>query len=290
MSTELNVIKEDVVDVITVKIKEFKENKTLNIPDNYSIDNALKSAWLTLQETTDKNKKKALEVCTKNSIANALLDMVIQGLSPAKKQCYFIVRGNKLCLDSSYFGSMAVAKRLNEVIDIASNVIYEGDNFVYEIDNETGKKKIIKHEQKLENIDNNKILGVYTLIKTKNSMGDHLEIMNMDQVRAAWNMGTGYGKSPAHKNFPDQMALKTVINRAVKYYVNTSDDSDILVGAYNRTLESGFDNTNKQIDTEANTGKPITFDTVDEDVEEGDLTDEEKMEILAAEAEYERDF
>ena len=50
----------------------------------------------------------------------------------------------------------------------------------------------------------------------------------MDQIRKAWNQGAMKGNSPAHKNFPDQMAMKTVINRACKMYANTSDDSDVF--------------------------------------------------------------
>lgn len=64
-----------------------------------------------------------MEVCSRESIANSLLDMVVQGLSPAKTQCYFIVYGNQLQLNRSYFGTQAVLKRLTNVKDIWANVI-----------------------------------------------------------------------------------------------------------------------------------------------------------------------
>jgi len=39
-------------------------------------------------------------------------------------------------------------------------------------------------------------------------------------------IGTGSkGNSPAHKNFADQMAIKTAINRACKLLISSSDDS-----------------------------------------------------------------
>ena len=82
------------VDTVLSKIKDFEEAGELKLPTNYSAANALKSAWLILQETKDRNDKPALVVCTKESVANALLDMVVQGLSPMKKQCYFIVYGS----------------------------------------------------------------------------------------------------------------------------------------------------------------------------------------------------
>ena len=97
MSNQLAVRKET-IDIVTARVREFQNKGELYFPSNYVPENALKSAWLTIQETEDKNRKPALEVCTKESIANALLSMVIQGLNPDKKQCYFIVYGNKLQL------------------------------------------------------------------------------------------------------------------------------------------------------------------------------------------------
>ncbi|WP_144460067.1 recombinase RecT, partial [Bacillus pumilus] len=89
------------------------------------------------------------ESCSRESIANSLLDMVVQGLSPAKTQCYFIPYGKQLQLNRSYFGTQAVLKRLTNVKDIWANVIFEGDVFDYEIDG--GREKLIKHETKFEN-------------------------------------------------------------------------------------------------------------------------------------------
>ena len=97
----LSIVQKDVVDTVLSKIKDFEEAGELKLPANYSAANALKSAWLILQETKDRNDKPALVVCTKESVANALLDMVVQGLSPMKKQCYFIVYGSKLTLQRS---------------------------------------------------------------------------------------------------------------------------------------------------------------------------------------------
>jgi recombination protein RecT len=40
--------------------------------------------------------------------------------------------------------------------------------------------------------------------------------------------GATKGGSPAHKNFPDQMAIKTVISRACKTFISSSDDSALF--------------------------------------------------------------
>ena len=94
----LSIVQKDVVDTVLSKIKDFEEAGELKLPTNYSAANALKSAWLILQETKDRNDKPALVVCTKESVANALLDMVVQGLSPMKSSATLLYMvANLLC-------------------------------------------------------------------------------------------------------------------------------------------------------------------------------------------------
>ena len=73
----LALLKKDTVDIVAARVRQFQESGELNLPANYSPENAMKSAWLTLQSTTDRNNRPALEVCTKDSIANSLLDMLV---------------------------------------------------------------------------------------------------------------------------------------------------------------------------------------------------------------------
>lgn len=222
---------ENVSDQVLAKIKSFQE-VGLQLPANYAVDNAMKAAWLILQETEDKNHNKALEVCTKESIANSLLDMVLQGLSVHKKQGYFLVYGNQLSFQRSYFGTVALAKRTGEIKkEPVANIIYEGDEFVYTIDPETGLKSIIKHEQKIENINSAKIKAAYCILQKEDGTRE-LEIMTLDQIRKAWAQGATKGNSPAHQNFTDEMCKKTVIGRACKMIINSSDDAWLYEGKH----------------------------------------------------------
>ena len=199
----------------------------LMLPANYSPGNELKMAWLTLLEVEDRNGNKALDVCSRESIANTLLKMTIQGLSVAKKQAAFVVYGKKLELLIEYHGTIMLAKRYGKIQGAPmSNVIYDGDEFVYTIDPETGRKKIVKHNQSIANIQPDKIVGAYAVV-TEEDGSKYVEIMSMQQIRQAWMQGATKGQSPAHKNFPDQMAIKTVIGRACKLYITTSDDGGI---------------------------------------------------------------
>lgn len=220
----------NISEQVLLRIEQFQKDGSMILPKNYSVENHMKSAWLALQEVEDKEHHKALEICTKESIANSLLDMVLQGLSVSKKQGYFIVYGNKLIFQRSYFGTIALAKRAGGMVsEPVANVIYDGDDFLYEIDPKTAKVSIIKHSQKLENIDNSKIKGAYALVTLADGT-TQVTIMSMQQIRAAWEQGTMKGNSPAHKNFAEEMAKKTVIGRACKAIINSSDDAWLYDG------------------------------------------------------------
>ena len=88
---------------------------------------------------------------------------------------------------------------------------------------------IVKHSQKLENIDNSKIKGAYALVTLADGT-TQVTIMSMQQIRAAWGQGVTKGNSPAHKNFAEEMAKKTVIGRACKAIINSSDDAWLYDG------------------------------------------------------------
>ncbi|MCP1149875.1 MULTISPECIES: recombinase RecT [Bacillus] len=223
----------NITDDVNNSLSRLKD-EGLVLPSNYNASNALKSAFFKLQELKDKDGRPALESCSRESIANSLLDMVVQGLSPAKTQCYFIPYGKQLQLNRSYFGTQAVLKRLTNVKDIWANVIFEGDVFDYEIDG--GREKLIKHETKFENRDK-PIIGAYAVVKTIDDI-ELLTIMTRKEIETSWSQA----KTKAVQNkFPQEMAKRTVINRAAKNFINTSDDSDLLVQAINNSTENEYD-------------------------------------------------
>lgn len=244
MANELAIIKKDIVDVISKKVGEFTTRGELHLPADYSPENAMKSAWLILQSAVDRDKKPVLEACTKDSIANSLLDMVVQGLNPAKKQGYFIAYGKQLVFQRSYFGTVAVAKRVDENIqDVIGEVVYEGDVFKYKI--VRGKKEVTEHEQSLDNVCGKKIKAAYAMIIDWNGEITKTEIMTIDQIKQAWkqsqthpvdekgNVKTG----STHDKFAADMCIKTVINKICKPIINSSSDSHLFKQSVNRSSE-----------------------------------------------------
>ncbi|MGS3162263.1 recombinase RecT [Enterococcus sp. MFKCC-BF.UR33] len=220
------------------------QEQGLEMPPGYSPQNALKSAFFELTNNTGENllQMAANNQEMKTSISNALLDMVIQGLSPAKKQCYFIKYGNKVQLMRSYFGTMAVLDRVTGGADITPVVVRQGDEFEVAMD---GPNMVVKkHETKFENLDN-EIIAAYVVIKLANGK-ETTTVMTKKQIDHSWAKSKMKGSGP-QKEFPEEMAKRTVINRAAKTLINTSNDNDLLVQAAKDTLENEFDNDRKDV-------------------------------------------
>lgn len=213
------------IDGLSAQLQE-KTQYGLSFPKDYNPTNALMGAYLIMKETTDKNGKCILESCSQTSIANALMDMCTLGLNASKKQGYFIAYGGKCQFQKSYFGNITIARR-NGLKDVNAEIIYEGDTFKYHI--EDGMKVIDVHEQDFMNIDNDKIIGAYAVAIMEDG-SKRTEIMNINQLKKAWNQRMGGLKEDAtstHTKFRDQMAKKTVINRLCKMIGNTSTDGNI---------------------------------------------------------------
>lgn len=270
-------VAKNISEAVLSKVQAMQETGGLVLPEDYHAGNALNAAYLKFKQLEDKNHKPAEQVCSKESVALALMDMVIQGLSPAKNQCYFVVHGNQLTLMRSYMGTVAAAKRFGGVKSVHAQVVYKNDRFEFEIDPSTGTKKVTAHEQSLESIEEGTIRAAYAVVITNDDV--YYEIMTMDEIRKAWAQGAAKGGSPAHKNFPQEMAKKTVINRACKLFVNTSTDADPLADAYNRTTANDYIG-DEFVDTEAEQLNESAFDAImAEDEQRDDSAERERSEL-----------
>lgn len=227
---------EETANNVLDRVNAMQETGELVLPQNYHAGNAVRLAWLYLQTVKDRNDRPAVDVCTKESICNCFLEMIIKGLSVAKKQCYFIVTGNQLSFWEDYRGKFMRAKRDTEIATVNAQVVYEGDEFVYTVD-ENGLYQLVKHETKMENINIEKITGAYAVVINKDG-SKHLEIMTMAMIRSSWQQGAARGNSGAHTKFTDQMCKKTVISRACKVALGSAEDEELApdAAASERTL------------------------------------------------------
>lgn len=275
-TTAVKKVDENKFEVILEKIVSLEETG-VQFPKDYSPENAARAAWLILGETKAAGGKMALEVCTPASVANALLKMVTLGLNPIKKQCYFVPYGEKLECMPSYLGAIATAKRYG-LKTMNAKTIHEGDDFEYTITQE-GNTVIKKHTQNLTSL-NKPIIGAYAVAIMEDGAID-TTIMTMEDIKKAWEQGATKGGSPAHKNFAGEMAKKSVIGRACKSIISTSDDSslfDNLEGAPSSTEA----NVAHEIKEKANK-KELSMDVEAEEVADDDAEKQRIYEEAMAE-------
>lgn len=218
----------EITEQVFGKVKQLQEDGSLVLPKSYAAGNALKSAQLILAETKDKTGKLATEVCTKESVANCLLDMVKMGLEPSKKQCYFVIYGDKLQLMTSYFGKLAIAKRVADLEEVKAFVIYEGDEFEMEFNLDDLTMQLKTYKPNPLNVNLDKITGAFAIPVFKDGTRGDLVYMSYQQIKNSWNQGYAKGNSGAHKNFTDEMCKKTIITRVCKTLINSSDDGDLV--------------------------------------------------------------
>ena len=231
------------------------------------------SAMLILQDTKDSNKKPVLQSCTRASIENALLEMVTAGLSMQKGQCYPIAYGGKLSCQRSVYGNTCLARNYG-MKEINAMCIYDGDIFEYHIEN--AKIVIDTHKQNFANIDNDKIVGAYA-VAIMNDGIQSSEVMNMSQIKQAWKQGFNYKENGGtHQKFTDQMAMKTVKNRLLKYIIRTyrsfgiNDEFEEEMPSHTEMIEAAVD---YDVAKNANSEEFIEADFIEAEPNEEPTTD-----------------
>lgn len=204
------------------------------IAPDYDVNAATKDLYLKVLSLQDKAGRPALEVVTPQSVELAIRKMINKGLNPIKNQCYPIVYGNNLEVQESYFGKKRAAYTANREIvkgSIRSQAIYEGDVFEDKITAD-GRRELVKHTQPPFNKRSTNIIGAYAVVTYKNGFTD-MDVMTMDEIKAAWAKSKTGGAT--HREFPHEMACKSVEGRLAKKLYNSTDEASAEI---NEDLEA----------------------------------------------------
>lgn len=216
----------------------------LKVPEGYNWQNEIMSAMLYIaQNVKDRNGVPALQSCTKDSIMTSIRDMAIQGLSITRHHVYPIVYGNQLQMMESYFGKIFALKNLNPNLEIGTNVLYDGDEYSYCTD-ETGNYNYITDvKSSLANRDN-PIVGAYgTIFDITTGKRIYGCVMTIKEIKQSWSHAK---TDKVQKEFPQEMAKRTLINRMIKLYLNTTPNlNPDFVEAFNRSTENEFEPDDK---------------------------------------------
>ena len=157
-----------------------------------------------------------LAVGDRQSVVNAVTNIAAIGISlnPAKKQAYLVPRKGKICLDISYMGLIDLAVQAGSILWAQADLVYETDAFTL-----NGFDKPPTHSYNPFSKERGAMVGAYVVVKT--ASGDYLtDCMSSDEIDAIKNRSESVkaGQSSPWKTDYGEMAKKTVVKRAYKYW------------------------------------------------------------------------
>lgn len=154
-----------------------------------------------------------LDTAQKNqaSLQNAIINVASIGISlnPASKHAYLVPRDNKVCLDISYMGLMHLAMSTGSILWGQAKLVRSNDTY-----ENLGLDKAPKHTYNPFG-DRGNVIGAYCTVKTCH--GDYLtDEMSLEEIVKIQN--SSKAKNGPWKTYWDEMARKTVVKRASKYW------------------------------------------------------------------------
>lgn len=178
-----------------------------------------REAEFAIQTIQGNDYSMGIAVKNRQSVVNAVTNIAAIGISlnPAKKQAYLVPRDGKICLDISYIGLMDLAMATGSILWAQAELVYAHDSFAL-----NGFDKPPTHSYNPFAKERGDIVGVYVVVKTAD--GDYLTTcMSRDDIDGIMNRSQSVksGKSSPWKTDYGEMAKKTVVKRAYKYWPKT---------------------------------------------------------------------
>ncbi|PUV27660.1 DNA recombinase [Cronobacter sakazakii] len=145
------------------------------------------------------------------SAQNAIINVAAIGitLNPASKLAYLVPRDGMVCLDISYMGLLHLAQSSGSIKWGQCKLVCANDTY-----ESNGLDKAPTHKYNAFG-DRGEVVGGYCTVKTPD--GDYLtEEMSLAEIKAV--EATSKAKNGPWKNFWEEMARKTIVKRAGKYW------------------------------------------------------------------------
>ncbi|WP_145055707.1 RecT family recombinase [Mixta calida] len=145
------------------------------------------------------------------SAQNAIINVAAIGitLNPASKLAYLVPRDGMVCLDISYMGLLHLAQAAGCILWGQCKLVYANDTY-----ESNGLDKAPTHKYNAFG-DRGAVVGGYCTVKTPG--GDYLtEEMSLAEIKAT--EATSKAKNGPWKNFWEEMARKTIVKRAAKWW------------------------------------------------------------------------
>lgn len=150
------------------------------------------------------------------SLQNAIINVASIGISlnPANKHAYLVPRDGKICLDISYMGLLHLAMESGSILWGQCKLVYSNDTY-----SSNGLDKAPAHNYNPFGTDRGEVIGAYCTVKTLS--GDFLTD-EMSKAEIILIQNSSKAKNGPWKTHWNEMARKTVVKRAAKYWPTVS--------------------------------------------------------------------
>lgn len=206
------------------------------LPKHMSADRMARVALTTI------NKTPKLAQCTQESFFAALMTCSQLGLEPDGRLAHLIPYGNQCQLIVDYKGLVDLAYRSKQVLSIHADVIYEGDEFEYDLGQVKKHTPYAWRKDKPE--EKGKLLGAYCIVRMVDA--EKHEVMGIDEIESIKKRSKSGSSGPWVTDF-NEMAKKTVFKRCSKWIplspeirdaVNVDDDYEPVAQPKITTFEA----------------------------------------------------
>lgn len=180
------------------------------------------------------------KVATSNptSAQNAIINVAAIGitLNPASKLAYLVPRDGGVCLDISYMGLLHIAQQSGSILWGQCKLVHANDTY-----GSNGLDKAPTHKYQAFG-ERGAIVGGYCTVKTPD--GDYLtEEMSLADINKV--AATSKAKKGPWQTFWEEMARKTIVKRASKYWPKV-ERLDRAIHNLNTDVGEGIEEEPKQ--------------------------------------------
>lgn len=190
------------------------------LPKHMSADRMARVALTTI------NKTPKLAQCTQESFFAALMTCSQLGLEPDGRLAHLIPYGNQCQLIVDYKGLVDLAYRSKQVLSIHADVIYEGDEFEYDLGQVRKHTPWWCRRDKDRPESQGARIGAYCIVRMIDA--EKHEVMSVDDVDAIKKRSKSSSSGPWVTDY-NEMAKKTVFKRASKWIPFSPEIRDGIV-------------------------------------------------------------
>lgn len=222
-------------------------NDAASLVANYAArllnDKRAQQFYAQLSLMAKENKKIAM--CTPSSVLTAMMACVHLDLMPNTPQqhAFVIPYNNKqkgtmeLQFQLGYKGLLVLAERSGQVLKIEAQLVFKGDKFSYAL----GLKPRLTHTPSMtvDRTQYENVIAAYAVIKLRNNEVV-FDVMGRPELDKIQDVSKASATDTPWKKWPESMAKKTIVKRALKLIPSSTADSRLEYAAiYDSWAEAG---------------------------------------------------